>query len=539
MRYTLVLRNGNIVDGTGNSAFNGDIAFQRERIAAIGPFVPGNGEIEFDVEGSLVCPGFIDMHTHADFGILEFPGADNYIHQGVSTVVTGNCGFSMAPVSIQNKEFLKEYCSPFMPPKSTLEWSWSGFGEFNKLVKAQSPALNIAPLVGHGSLRIAVCGFKPDPLGSQEMNKMFSLLREALSDGAFGMSTGLYYPPGSYADTDELIQLGSLLAETNTIYTTHLRSEGMHLCEAVEEALKIGRQSGASIQLSHHKSAPQPYWGKVHESLSKMDKAVEEGLDVHCDVYPFMAGSTTITALLPPWALEGGIPALRDRLRSPEIRRLLLEEIGEGKMEGDNGIFDAGWKNIMIAECSTCKKYENTFLSDIVGDSVDVGSVEAFFNWLLKIDGNAKMITFTMDPDDVRAVLLNPRSMIGSDSWIGWHGMPGKPHPRSFATYSRLLGYFVRKTNTLTLEEAIRKATSLPARKLGIPDRGLLSRGYYADVLVLDEENFILEGSYTEPDTYPIGVKKLFVNGSVIIDNDKITGNRPGKVLVKKEAANR
>ncbi len=528
--FDLVIRNGLIIDGTGNPWFKNDIAIKDGKIVKIGK-ISDRGEIEIDARGMVVSPGFIDLHNHSDLTILAYPNAESFIMQGVTTAVVGNCGLSMAPVNPENVDLLKKYLSPFLVRGFDYGWDWRSLGEFYSKVEKRGTAINLVPLVGHGTIRIAVKGFDPSEPTKEELEEMKRLLRESLEEGAFGMSTGLIYPPGSYAKTEEIIELAKVVKEYGGIYATHIRNEGRYLIEAVEEAIRIGEEAGVSVEISHHKASGKPNWGKVNATLRLMERARKRGVEVNCDVYPYTAGSTTITALLPTWVLEGGVDKMLERLKDREVRKKIKEEIEEDKMKGENFLKAAGWSGILISQCPL-KEYEGKTLEEILKEKGMLHDpYEGFFDWLLEIKGEATMVIFLMDEEDVKTVISSPLSSIVSDAWATSPAAGGKPHPRAYGTFPRVLGKYVREEKLLSLEEAIRKMTSLPAGKVRLQDRGLIRKGFWADLVIFDPNKIIDKATYQNPHQYPEGIKYVIVNGKIVVKEGKLTGERPGKVL--------
>ncbi len=530
----LIIQRGKVIDGTGDKAFIGDIKIADERIKAIGNFRKDES-CSLNAEGMIIAPGFIDIHNHLDQAILAFPFAENYIMQGVTTSVVGNCGLSMAPVNYENLTDLKRYLSPFLEAEYDYDWEWTTLQEYFERVREKGTSVNIAPLVGQGTLRIAVKGFKSSWPSKEEMKKMKDLLSKSLEGGAFGISTGLVYPPGSYSSTEELIELTGILKNYGGIYTTHLRSESDDLVESVEEAIRIGKENGIPIEISHHKAEGKRNWGKINKTLKLMEEARVRGIDINCDVYPYIAGQTTITALLPPWALEGGIEEMTKRLKSLDARKKIQDEIAmiEGN-DWENTIQLVGWKNIVISKCPINKKYEGRSLEEILKNRGKIDSLyEEFLNWLLEIQGEAMMLEFSMDEEDVKKVISHPLSSICSDAWVTGSSGSGNPHPRAYGTFPKVIKKYAIDSKLIMLEEAIRKMTSLPASKIGLKKRGQIKEGYYADIVIFDPNIIKDKATYEKPRQYPKGIKYVIVNGNIVVRNGKLTGLKPGKILKK------
>jgi N-acyl-D-amino-acid deacylase len=529
--FEMVIKGGMVLDGTGSPWFKRDIGIADGKISSVSP-VSGDGSRVIDAIGLVVAPGFIDLHNHADHGILAFPDATNYLMQGVTTSVTGNCGLSLAPVNPANLELLKRYLSPFLNRDIDYGWDWQSLDDFYQKVEAQGTAMNLAPLVGQGTIRLAVMGLRSDSPSTEEMRQMKKLLARALQDGAFGMSSGLIYPPGSYSSTEELIELASVLGDYGALYTSHIRNEGDTLVEAVDEAIRIAEENNIPLEISHHKAAGMNNYGKVNGTLKIMAQARQRGVEVNCDVYPYTAGSTTVTSALPNWVLEGGIGSMLKRLSNPETRKAIETEISEDQMSSTNRIRSADWRGIHIADCPRHHEYEGKSLEQIFMEKGTLDSpYQAFFDWLLETEADATMIMFSMDEDDVRTVMANPLSSIISDAWVTSPDAGGKPHPRAYGTFPRVLGRYVREEKLMPLEHAVRKMTSMPASKIGLERRGIIREGFYADLVVFNPDTIIDRATFAEPHQYAEGIHYVLVNGQLVVDKGKPTGLRPGRIL--------
>ena len=527
-RFDLLLEGGQIVDGTGKPVFTGNVGVKEGRIAEVGQ--PLEGESVVNVSGMIVCQGFVDIHNHADHGILAFPGAENYVMQGVTTSVVGNCGLSMAPVDPGRVSLARRYLDPFLRKEVDYGWEWKTGAEYFRKVSGKGIALNIAPLVGHGTIRIAVKGFDEGIPTEDEMERMKGLLAQSLDEGAFGLSSGLIYPPGSYASSREIEELAGVLEEYGAFYATHMRNEGERLLESLEETIAVGERKSIRVQVSHLKAVGSSNWGKVEEALRLMEAARERGVDVNCDVYPYQAGMTTLTALLPPRALEGGVERMLDRLSNPAERRTIEEEMESGIPGWENWSASLGWGNIVISECDARKDLEGLSL-EAISRSESVGPTEALFNLLLETGGNATMLLFGIGEEDLRAALKSPLSCIASDSWVIAPSGGGKPHPRGYGTFPRFLRQAVRERNELSWEEALRKITSMPAEIAGIENRGKLKEGFWADMVVFDPDRIGDRATFQDPHQFPEGIRHVMVNGEWVVKDGEPTGHRPGKVL--------
>jgi N-acyl-D-amino-acid deacylase len=486
--YDLIIRNGSIVDGTGSPARPGDIAVRGDRIEAVGA-ISGTAKAEIDAHGMAVTPGFIDVHSHDDAAVIRDPRVDFKIMQGVTTDVAGNCGAGVAPA---NDAFRQFYATGVGPILGETDLPWSTTAEYFAAVDEAHPACNVAAYVPQGVVRYNVLGLKKEPPTEAELTRMRELIDEAMRAGAIGMSTGLVYVPGTYAQTPELIECAKVVAKHGGIYTSHIRNESVGLLGAVAEAIEIGEQSGCPVQLSHHKSAGAPAYGLTRKSLPFIAEARTRGVDVTIDVYPYVASSSGLAAMfhLGGEAAFASVPAI----------------IGSVKYSHE--------------------KYEGRYISDIAAE-LDLPIGDAIRKILRDEENSPSVIMFIMDEEDVRRVVLDDHCMIGSD------GLPsgGKPHPRLYGTMARVLEKYVREEGVLSIEEAVRKMTSLPARKHLLKDRGELRPGAFADLVVFDPRTVADVATYAEPRQYPAGIEYVVVNGAVAVDHGRQTDARAGRML--------
>ena len=525
--YDLIIENGRIVDGTGNPWYLADIAVQDGRIVQIGRLQGQSAVRRIDAKGLVVAPGFIDMHCHSDALLFVKPREEGKILQGVTTETIGNCGMSATPVSDQNLELLKKYTNSIFA-SIPLAWDWHGYGEFLDKVETQGCITNIASLVGHGTVRIAVMGFENREPDARELTEMKQLVGTAIDEGAFGMSSGLIYPPGLFSKTAEMVELCKVVAAKGGIYTTHMRGETDNVLDSVQESIDVGEQSGVSVEISHHKTAGKDNWGKSRLTLSMVEQARKRGVDITCDVYPYVAASTMLGALLPPWVHEGGIDRLLDRLQIAENRERIKAEMVNGVAGWENYVKAAGWDNIIIASCPGNTDYEGKSITDI-GKLRNIESAEAVFELMVEEKADVLMVVFMMCEEDVTYIIQHPDVMVASDAIPS----PGKPHPRYYGTFPRVLGKYMRKDHAITLPEAIRKISSMPAQKLGLRDRGLLKEGMYADITIFDEDVVEDKATFMNPQQYATGIEYVIVNGQVAVENGMYSGMLAGKVLRK------
>lgn len=503
------------------------MGIQGDTIAAIGSLEGLEARRVLDATGMVVAPGFIDVHGHSDAVLLCDRAYDAKLRQGVTTEVIGCCGMSMAPCPEGTASLVASYTGAiaggFQP-----DYSWRTFGGFLQVLRRTPLPVNVVPLVGHGTLRLAVLGYARRAAAPEELAAMGRLVEEAMDAGAFGMSSGLVYPPGVYAGTEELVSLCRVVARHGGVYSTHIRNESHRVREAVQEAIQIGARAGLPVIVSHFKVMGRRNWGRVNESLGVVEAARSGGLPVWLDLYPYTANSTLLTALLPPWAAEGGPEALSQRLRDPLERtriREFIEQIDDGSWE--NFVADAGgWAGIMLSSLPASPELEGQSLVDVAA-RWGVHPADVLCEVLLRNGGTGTVVCFTMDEADLRTVLKYPATMIGSDGIPG----TGKPHPRLYGTFPRVLARYWREGGLLGLEEAVRKMTGLPAQVLGLADRGSLRVGNKADLVVFDPGGILDTATYSEPRSYPRGIRWVVVNGRVAVEDGMVSDSRAGRLL--------
>lgn len=529
--FDLVIKGGRVLDGTGSPWFKKDIGIKDGKIEFIGA-LPGNTVRTIDAAGLTVSPGFIDLHSHTDHTILPHPNAESFIMQGITTCAVGNCGLSMAPVAPPNRTLLMNYLKPFLESGYDYGWGWRTDAEYFARVAENGTALNLAPLAGQGTIRIAVMGFSSASPTREQMDEMKRLLEQSMEWGAFGLSTGLVYPPGSYSSTEEITQLASVLKKYGGIYATHMRNEEDRLIDSVDETIRIGEASGVSVEISHMKAKGRANWGKVNAVLRIMEAARQRGVEVTGDVYPYLAGSTSIVAALPVWVQEGGTEKMLARLKEKEVRQKAQYEIESGTMIGSNGIKAAGWHGIFISACAPRKEYEGKSLEQILKlrNAYD-NPFDGYFDLLLEIEGNAATVQFYMDEADVRTVISHPLVSFITDAGATSPGAGGKPHPRTYGTFPRVLARYVREEKILSLEEAVRKMTAMPAGKLDLKDRGLLKEGFAADIVIFNPSTIQDRATFDDPHQYPDGIEYVIINGKVVAEQGRVTGVKPGRIL--------
>lgn len=521
----LVIKNGRIVDGTGNPWFFGSVGVKDGLITDVGSVDTESKEV-IDAGGQIVSPGFIDGHSHSDLLVLKDPHFEIKLQQGVTTEVVGNCGLAPAPFVKKHGELLKEYIEPVVG-NTTWAWPWETVAEYIGFLEKSSLSENVSTYVAHGALRIAVMGFKNRPATRKEMQAMKDLLEEGMKAGAIGLSIGLLYSPGRYASKEELAELCSVLPKYNGLLATHIRGEGNNLLPSVEEVIWIAEKSGVSLQVSHLKAAGKRNWGDVMRAIEMIEDARARGMDVTCDVYPYDAGSTTLTTVLPPWSLEGGIPACLNRIRDAATREKIKAELKEEQDDWDNLVVSTGWQSIVVSAVPNNKQFEGQNILEI-SKKQRKDPEDAALDLLLEENGNVSIVYYHMSSTDVEQVVKWDRSLIISDS-LGCE--TGKPHPRTFGTFPRLFSKYVREKKTLTLEQAVRKVTSFPAQRFSLGKRGLITPGYHADLTVFDFEKIGDTATYREPVQYPEGISHVIVNGKKTIDHKKNLRTLSGRAL--------
>ena len=527
--YDLIVRGGKVYDGTGAPGIRADVGVIGDRIASVGDLRTVPAIREIDAAGQCVSPGFIDIHSHSDLAVLINPKAESKIRQGVTTEVVGQCGSSPGPLTARNEALIKG-----MTRDEGLEISWTDMAGYVRAVAASGTSVNVVPIVGHGAIRSAAMGMERRAPTADELGEMMQLLDQAMLDGARGFSSGLIYPPSSYADVDELSALAGVVSRHNGIYMTHMRNESEGLLESIEEALEVGRRAGVRVQISHHKAVGRPNWGLPKQSLPLLEAARREGVDVTADQYPYIASSTGLSSVIPAWAHEGGPESMLARLRNPETAGRLRAEI-----EASHVKRAASWEDLFVSSVLVpeLKQWEGHTIQQIA-DARGVDPVTAVFDLLLggKYVGQVR---FGMCEEDVKEIMRHPLVMIGSDgSCLAPYGSlgAGKPHPRNYGTFVRVLGKYVREEGNLSLREAIRKMTSLPASRMLLSDRGLLRPGLAADLVIFDAATVGERATFTDPHQYAAGVDTVIVNGQVTISGGEHTGAMGGRVLVRRDA---
>ncbi|MBM3130264.1 MAG: D-aminoacylase [Chloroflexi bacterium] len=530
--FDLILRNGTVFDGTGAPGRRADLGIVGDQIAVIDDLTNASAAYALDATDRYIAPGFIDIHTHSDETVFIYPKMDSKIHQGVTTEVTGNCGGSAAPLYSAAREDALHDIAQY----KDLTLDWQTMGEYLDRVERTRLSTNYVTFVGQGTLRACVMGHAMRAPTPDELKQMQNLLARSLEEGAWGVSTGLIYPPSAYADLDELVALSRVAAERGGLYTSHIRNEGDRLLEAVDEAITIGERAQIRVELAHHKAAGKRNWGKVNASLEKIARARARGIQVAADQYPYVASSTGLSTVIPDWAHEGGWEKLVARLRDPDTRTRIADEVRVARPSWENPAMDSGWHNILIVGCKSDRALQGKTVWQIA-EMQGKDPIETSCDLLIANEGAVQVVIFSMSEDDVKTVMRVPWVSVGSDS--GARAPTGalanvQCHPRTYGAFPRVLGKYVRDEKVLTWELAIAKMTTNPARMLGLDRRGELRAGYFADLVVFDPATIADTATFTEPHQFPTGIDYVLVNGTLTIDHGKHTEARAGRVLRKK-----
>ena len=500
----LLITNARILDGTGNSWYWGSVEIEDGLIYKIhkGKTLPSVAAMKtLDAKGLILSPGFIDVHAHIESGIFERPTADNYIYDGVTTVVTGNCGNSFDDI-----------------------------GEFFRKIDSMKTSVNIATLAGHNTIRRLGMGLANKLASKEDLTAMGTLMNKAMTDGAVGLSIGLIYLPGMYSNTDEVVLLAMLARQYGGVYATHMRNEGLKVTEAIDEAINIGKQANIPVQISHFKVSGKANWGKSTTTLNMVKAARAQGLDITIDQYPYTASSTNLATQVPDWALDGGLDSLRVRIKDKDTRKKILKEMKDNKEEGKMKSFafavvadysaDSSLNGKNIAEINKMRGRKSNLSNE----------AETILDMLEK--SNAQMVYHKMNEDDVKYFMQYPFNMPAADGGVS--NGKGVPHPRTYGTNARVLGRYVRELKVLSLEEAIRRMTSLPAQKFNLVKRGLILEGMAADLVLFDENTIADAATFEQPHQFSKGILYVIVNGQLVIENGKHNGTKSGMSLRRK-----
>jgi len=499
--YDLVIKSGFIVDGTGNPWFKADIGIKDKKISKIGSIDKDKAERLIDARNLIVCPGFIDIHTHCDRDIVNVPSADNYIYQGVTTVIGGNCGGHPFPL---NEHFKK--------------------------IKKRGISVNFGSFVGHNTIRQEVMGFKMSNPTEEEMIKMKALIDQEMKAGALGFSTGLSYLPGTYSNTEEIVQLASVISGYGGIYASHIRDQGLRITEAIEEAISIGEKNDIPVQISHIKLADEAVWNQLEKITNPIEEARSRGVEVTVDQYPYTATSSGFDSSFPSWAFEGGKEKFLERLKDEKAYEEIKSYIIKRRLSSIRGINKL--ETIYIASSQRFPELEGKSLQETLVSKGKKPTVDNAADLVIDIEknGGASAVFFQMDEKDVENLMRIPYTMYASDGGIEVVGR-GVPHPRNYGTFPRIIARYVREKKILPLEEAVRKMTSMPAQTLRLKERGLIKEGMFADITIFDENEFEDKATLAEPHRFSLGLKYVIVNGELVVENGKQNSKHPGMII--------
>lgn len=523
-RGSLLIRDIELIDGTGAPSRRADILVDGPTISAVeAPGMLPAAELVIDGSGLVACPGFIDVHSHADNAPFLEVDDTSKILQGVTSEVVGNCGFSLAPTTAATKALFETYSRRLFPP---LPWAWSSFAELLRATDERGYVTNYVPLLGHHAVRIAALGMSDRAPDAGELESMRTLVREAVDAGVVGLSTGLIYPPGLFAATDEIVALVDALP-ADSLYATHMRGEGPQVMRSIAEALAIGERTGRQVQISHLKVAGRAAWGSMPRALELIDAAREGGLDVRQDVYPYTAGSTMLTATLPPWFQDGGDSSVLRRLETAKDLARLREDLSAPSDDWENFVVGAGWGGIVVAS-SASHMYDGLSIAEIAAQRGDE-PFSTMIHVLRSENLQVSMIVHHMSEDDLIVALRHPLTMIGSDGLPP--GVGGKPHPRTYGTFPRILARFSRELGILKLDEAVRRMTSLPAATFGLADRGVIAPGMAADIVLFDPGRVRDAATFEDSTATPEGIVSVMLNGRIVVSDGAYVGPRSGRRL--------
>ena len=522
--FDLLIKGATIIDGTGAASWVGDVAIEDGRFAALDHKIDAEAGRLIQADGYVLAPGFIDIHCHSDFAVFDNPLSDIKLKQGVTLDVLGNCGESLAPLDGESRALIKAASDSNIDA-----WAhpldWSAYGDYVHTIEESGLSINVMGLVGHGALRLAAMGYSDAPPTPAQMDHMKSLLARSLDEGAAGMSTGLIYAPGCFADSREIIELAKVVGRMGGFYASHIRNEAEGILESLEEAIRIGREGQVPVHVSHLKVAGYKNWHLRDSVVDKLEKTLSEGIDITCDVYPYYHSCTTLLALLPPWSLEGGVTSLIPRLHDPRKRMRIIEEIKEGIPGWENMYHNSGWEKITISSVQSAdnKTAEGKSIAQISAER-EMEPFSLIFNLIEAENGVVSIISESMNEENMVRFLTLPFAMIGSD------GSPtqGRPHPRLYGTFPRVFRRIVRELSELSIEAAVHKMTGQTAQRLGLKASGVIKSGLKADAVIFDPLTFGDTATYDHPQSFPTGLLATIVNGKVVVDGDRHTGARSG-----------
>ncbi|HET6977511.1 MAG TPA: D-aminoacylase [Pyrinomonadaceae bacterium] len=529
-QYDVLIRNGRIIDGSGNSSYTADLAIKNDRIVKIGNLSQATAARTIDAQGLVVAPGFIDMLGQSETYLLIDPRAMSKVMMGVTTEITGE-GESIAPINERQIKEQEDFLRRF-----NLTIDWRTLDEYFKRLDKQGSGVNLGTFVGATQVREYVIGYDDRPPTQPELEQMKKLVADAMRDGALGLSTSLQYVPARFAKTDELVELAKVARQYGGIYATHQRSEANTIDASLDEVFEIAQKAQIPVEIWHLKTAYKKNWGRMPQVLDRIKQARERGLDVTADIYPYIAGSTALSACLPPWALEGGTDKMLARLRDPQTRQRLKTEISQEQTTWENIYLGSGGPGGVLIGSVVNRELEplqGKRISEIA-EQQKKDPLDAVFDLILADKGQTGAIYFMMSEDDMRAAMKSPFVSFCTDSGSRATDGPlagSKSHPRGWGSYPRILGRYVRDEKLLTLESAIHKMTGAPAARVALKDRGLIKEGMFADITVFDPAKIIDRATFESPNQYPTGIEYVLVNGKISVDKGQRTSALGGRVL--------
>jgi N-acyl-D-amino-acid deacylase len=523
----ILIQGGQVIDGTGAAAVEADIAISDGRIAAIGPKLAVDATRMIDARGQVVAPGFIDIKTHSDWTLPLNPKAESKIRQGVTTEVIGHCGYSVAPALPGKAGVLKDYLSPSAPWLTFIDQSFHDYlGSF------PTTSTNVVPLVGHNTLRLMVMGLANRPATDDEIARMAGLVEEALDAGAQGLSTGLFTPPGAFASTDEIVALAKVARRKGGLYFTHLRDEANGVFDALDEAIRVGAEANIHVQVVHMKLSGLDNWGRASDMLDRIADARSKGVAIDCDQYPYTAASNPLKNLLPRWVQSDKIEEMQARLADPHDRVRIRDEIAAQGLNNFGRIKD--WEAIRISVSPNQAQFSGRTIADLARER-GIDGLDCVCDYLIADKCATRVLVDSISEDDIQTMIRSPMVCVGSDgNCVAPYGITGqgKPHPRFYGTFPRIIGHYCQELHLIDLPLAVHKMTGASAKALGFADRGLLKRGNAADVTIFDPAEFRERATYQMPHQYPAGKSTtVLVNGVVTVDHAEHTGALAGKLL--------
>ena len=526
-----LIKNATIVDGSGKPAYEADLLINNEKIEKIGQINDSTVDRLIDAKGLVVAPGFIDTHSHSDLDVLLRPEVMPKVMQGITTEFLGQDGVSMAPLPIEYISDWRKNIAGLDGVSDEIDWTYKTTDKYLKMIEDVGPGINECYLVPHGNVRMEAMGLDNRQPTDDEIEKMKEITRREMEAGAFGLSTGLIYIPCAYSESKEIIEMCKVVAEYDGVFVIHQRSEADTIVDSMNEVIEIGRKSGVRVHWSHFKVAGKKNWDKIDTVLSQLEQARQEGITVSFDQYPYVAGSTMMGAILPPWVHDGGTNKVIERLKDPEMRKKMRHDMENGIHGWDNFVDFAGFENIFVTSVVTEKN------KDAVGLSItqlaklrNLDPYTAAFDLLMEEENAVGMVDFYGVEEHVKLFMSRPEMNACTDGLLA----PGKPHPRLYGSFPRILGKYVREEKVMSLEDAIKKMTSKAAEAMNLKNRGLLKEGYFADITIFDPNTIEEKGTFVDPIQYPVGIEYVLVNGKVAVEHGKHTGSLNGRVIRNK-----